>query len=559
VIEGGSVIVRSHIRRLAVASLGAVSLLIGGPGLEVRAGDVQIPETHQHVNSVEGVLTSNADGSIDGGGLRNVSGLICSAGSTGANADTTCEGVSPSNETSIAVNPTNSQNVVGSANDYQLTLSSGGTIFETVYSRAHVSFDGGRSWAEYGVQYPNYTSTGDPGVAFDASGRAYLSTLGFSWSQNRFCCVNPDVLVATSTTGGKSWTMPARVAIGSGTFGSPGTFNDKEEIAAWGNGNAIVTWTVFNDGQGGSYISSPIFASVTHDGGNTWSAGVPISGSASFCIGAQGGNTCDQDQGSVPVVAADGSIYVSFLNTADLVTGRDQYLVVKVDPTSGQRVGGPFRVSSVFDGFTDYPINEDGRQTYQDSEFRSWAFGPIAADPTNASHLAVVWSDMRNSQLPAPSDPYGAVTNSDVIVSQSFDRGASWSAPTALNAPGDQFQPWAAYDGGGHLRIGYFDRSYDPANHQFGYTLATESRPGSLRFSTNEVSGVLSNPTQGDRWFSGRTPNPAFPHPSSFLGDYSGIAISGGAVVSLWTDTRDSVCFTTRCGHTEDAFFGTAS
>jgi hypothetical protein len=115
---GGSVIARSHIRRLAVASLGAVSLLIGGPGLEVRAGDVQIPETHQHVNGVEGVLTSSADGSIDGSGLRNVGGLICSAGSSGANADTTCEGVSPSNETSIAVNPTNSQNVVGSANDY---------------------------------------------------------------------------------------------------------------------------------------------------------------------------------------------------------------------------------------------------------------------------------------------------------------------------------------------------------------------------------------------------------------------------------------------------------
>ena len=55
--------------------------------------------------------------------------------------------------------------------------------------------------------------------------------------------------------------------------------------------------------------------------------------------------------------------------------------------------------------------------------FRTWAAGNITADPTNAAHLAVVWSDMRNSTLPAPSDPYAAVTNSDVVVSQSFDSG----------------------------------------------------------------------------------------------------------------------------------------
>ena len=50
-----------------------------------------------------------------------------------------------------------------------------------------------------------------------------------------------------------------------------------------------------------------------------------------------------------------------------MTTGRDQYLVVKVDPATGQRVAGPFKVADVIDGFTDYPINIDGRQTYRDS------------------------------------------------------------------------------------------------------------------------------------------------------------------------------------------------
>jgi hypothetical protein len=207
---------------------------------------------------------------------------------------------------------------------------------------------------------------------------------------------------------------------------------------------------------------------------------------------------------------------------------------------------------------TDYPINIDGRQTYHDSEFRSNSAGNITADPTNASHLAVVWSDMRNSTLPAPSDPYSATTNSDIIVSQSFDGGVTWSAsPTAISTPHDQFQPWGAYDASGILRIGYFDRSYDAANHMYGYTLATETKAGSLHFTTSQLTIVLSDPTMGDRWFSGRTPNPSFPHPTTFLGDYSGIFATSG-VVALWTDMRNNVCFTTRCGQGEDAFYATA-
>jgi hypothetical protein len=47
-------------------------------------------------------------------------------------------------------------------------------------------------------------------------------------------------------------------------------------------------------------------------------------------------------------------------------------------------------VADIIDGFTDYPINIDGRQTYQDSQFRSWSLGNITADPTSAGHLAVV-------------------------------------------------------------------------------------------------------------------------------------------------------------------------
>ena len=549
-------------RLKTVALIGIVALAVAAAATSrrARAEDNPLPTATTHLAFDSFVaLVEGADGAPGEAAFKNPPNPICSSStSTAANVSTDCEAVAPHNETSIAVNPTNPFNMIGGANDYQLKLSAGGTVNETVFSRAHVTFDGGATWTTVPLDANGYIATGDPAVAFDAVGNAYYATLGFGFGQASPTGKNPDVIVAHSSDGGATWSSAAVVAKGTGSFGSKGTFNDKEYIAAWGSGNAIVTYTKFRDGIRGSYGGSPIFASVTHDGGATWSAPVEISGSAPFCVGFFGDTTCDQNQGSVPAVAANGAIYVAFLSTRETTTFTDQYLVVQVDPATGQRVGGPFKVGDIADGIADYPINEDGRQTYQDSQFRTWALGNIAADPTDGQHLAVVWSDMRNTAHPVAQDPYQAKTNSDVIVSQSSNGGRTWSAPAAIAARGDQFMPWASYGGDGRLRVGYFDRSYDPANHKFGYTLAAEKRAGTLAFATTQVTTALSDPTRDDRWFSGRTPNAAFPHPTSFLGDYSGIDGAQGFTAALWTDLRNTACFAGRCGHGEDAMYSTS-
>jgi hypothetical protein len=192
---------------------------------------------------------------------------------------------------------------------------------------------------------------------------------------------------------------------------------------------------------------------------------------------------------------------------------------------------------------------------YQDSVFRNGDPASLAADPTTPGHLAAVWSDERNSPLPANPNPYAAITNSDVIVSQSFDFGRTWSHSQTLTIPNDQFMPWGVYDTSGRLRIGFFDRQYDPNNHKYGYSLATEVSAGSLTFTVKEVSTALSDPTKGDRWF-GRTLNTSFPHATAFMGDYSNIAATrDGGVVAYWTDMRNQVTFrgVTRSG--QDAIF----
>jgi hypothetical protein len=487
-------------------------------------------------------------GAVFGSGpATKIGQAICTTPTqTTANVNTDCEGVNPHNETSIAVNPTNTDNLIGGVNDYQLGLNPGGHVTESIASRAHVSFDAGQTWTEFPITSNRaYQATGDPAVAFDAAGNAYYATLGFRFV-GPVSATNPDIVVASSADGGRNW-ISRRIASGSGNFGSVGDLLDKEYVAAWGNGNAIVTYGDFRLGQKGALLTGRIFASVTHDAGHTWSQPQVISG------------TLDQAFVSVPTVAADGAVLVAFLNTFDLNTGRDDYVVVEVSPQTGERIAGPFRVAPVVDGFDDYPL-AFGRQTYQDSAFRSWAAGNITADPTDSAHLAVVWSDMRNTVHPVPPDPYTAVTNSDVIVSQSFDRGRTWSAPVAVTAAGDQFMPWGAYDTSGRLRIGTFDRSHDPANHEYDYSLLTEAAADSLTFGAlDPVTTERSDPTRDNRWFAA-TLDPDFPFANTFIGDYSNIAATpDGGVVAYWTDLRNEACFAGRCGHGEDAYFASVN
>src|SRR5262249_43244357 len=127
------------------------------------------------------------------------------------------------------------------------------------------------------------------------------------------------------------------------------------------------------------------------------------------------------------------------------------------------------------------------------------------------------------------------------------------------------FYPWAAYDGTGRLQIGFFDRSYDrtskfgtsfKGNHLYGYTLASETTPGSLSFTYQQVSTALSDPTNHNAWFRPNI-NANFPAGKLFIGDYSNIAILGnGGVGARRTDLRDTFVHTGRTGFTEESFFG---
>jgi hypothetical protein len=487
-------------------------------------------------------------GGIAAGAATPSQATCTTARSTAPNVDTICNPRGNNFETSIAVNPTNARNIVGASIEIFRPPSGG---FGTLVTHPHVSFDGGKTWTTYDLDYPAGNAAVDPSVAFDAAGTVYLAT-------NSSDGVSA-IVVTHSTDGGRTWSPLVTVA----SQPSHGVLNDHPQLTAFGDGNVIVTWIRDSFGPGGVLQTAPMVDSVSHDGGLTWSPPVTISGHAPFCQGRQGDDSCDQTFGNSVAVTSAGAV-VTFQETYDEAPdaggapGRDKYLAVTVDPETGKRTGGPYLIGQSFDGLNehDYPTSAGGAQTLHDSEFNLDSDGNVTADPTDPTglHLAVVWYDDRNAPHPVNPDPYKAITDADIVVSQTYDGGQTWSAPITINRRNDQFMPWAAYDAHGLLQIGFFDRAYDPSNHRYGYTLASEKAPGLLHFTFQRVSTSLSDPTR-DNLSSRGTINPAFPFPAVSIGDYTGIAIAPHAVVAYWTDLRNDACVGDRCGHRQDSYF----
>jgi hypothetical protein len=413
----------------------------------------------------------------------------------------------------------------------------------------YTSFDGGRSWLNGQVPPGSFTQTGDPTIGFDTNGNVYYGVVAFDLGRGGLA-LGGAIQVSTSSDGGRRFGAPRTVERST----DPKIFEDKPYLAvdvgptSPFRNSVYMTWTRFHyaDRAATQYLESPIFFSVSRDGGQTWSAPKEISGANPGICTFSGtalpyDGRCREDQFASPVVAPDGTIYVAYENEQAVNDGqfRDQYLVVK-STDSGATWSAPARASDILrDGGSDYPVNVQGRQTLSNSQFRVNSAGDLALDPASGA-LSVVWSDNRNGTA--------ASTNTDVFFARSTDGGSTWSRPApVLSAPNDQFYPWAAVAPDGTLEVSYMDRSYDAANSKYGITLARLAS-GTRSFTSTRIDTGLSDPNNA-RWFatsSGQT---------TFLGDYTGLTIgSDGVAHPLWTDMRRTVTVNHAAGATEDAF-----
>ncbi len=357
----------------------------------------------------------------------------------------------PQNETAIAVDPNNANRIVGAANDY-VTRTWNCTISGTPcsrlgdgYSGTYFSNDGGTTWccaasldgSSLGTLIPGvdhlaggpYDAGGDPAVAFDSRGHVYYAGLGFDRT------APPNTVAVNKGTfdgsGNLTWGPPTFI----NQTTAPAVFNDKEWITADSHAaspfrdRVYVTWTrfIFNP-LNGRYVQSPIAFAFSSDGGRTFSDPQLIVDNVLY------------DQGSRPVVAPDGTVYVFWDGATRLATLDSIWMVKSTD--GGLSWSKPVAVSQLVD------IIPAANTAFRVNSFP-------AADVAPNGDVYVAWSSLvSDGGGLCPNVPRSnAGCHSASFYSKSTDGGATWSAPalifpsmdtstrTAIGYPQTQPQP----------------------------------------------------------------------------------------------------------------------
>ena len=441
----------------------------------------------------------------------------------------------PQNEQNIVVNPTNSLNVVTSANDYRFGFraqiyfsTDGGNTFTDVILPRWDPATGGTGL------FTHVQAGGDPVLAFALDGTLYYSALVYDLS---FTNRTPSgVAVAVSRDGGASWGAPVMVHFES----SNNFFNDKQWIAAGAGGNVYVTWTLFkaNKGQGG-YISSHIVESVSHDYGGSWSDPIPVSDSAH-----------PYDQGSSTAVAPDGTVYVAYEGNQATDVFKDQIVLAR--STDGGQTFTNIEAGRVYDDVGCYPFNvAQGRARLSFEQFRINSFPSLAIDPTTGG-LRIAWADdQNNAGCAAGAASFSGLTNNQVKLVTSAN-GTIWTAPRIITSGADKAFP-AAGANSGRTVIGYYTRDYSPvptaSDRSCGRGFLNTSDPAYpsspavyIDFAPVCLDYAFSSSSDGyasETRVSTQSSNPYIQFSGSFIGDYTGVAVdSAGGAHTVWTDFR---------------------
>ena len=400
------------------------------------------------------------------------------------------------NEVDVQVNPANPLNIVAAANDY--AQPSGAHWVGAYWSK-----DGGKTWGQKLLPgYPGSReistlsgmgASGDPALAFDSQGNAYLAGIAFAVSPVPGPNPGRDsvVFVAKSADGGETYSQITIVARAISRF----TFHDKEWIAVdLTNDYVYVVWVRFN-----AALVAEMVVSRSTNGGLTWSIPRIISDATSGEF---------QIQGAYPMVTPDGTLHITW---ADFQTNRLRY-VRSTDQ------GASFSTPVDIGDFTDIP------NPLPNSAFRSAMLPQGAADRGYSQFqgsLYLAWNDYRNN-------------DTDVYLVYSRDGGTNWSGPARVNQNPlgdgtDQFMPDIHVTEQGYVVLVYYDRRDDPNNTLIRPYFAI-STDGGLSFHDMAVGPQFNGDYGGSSFLSGE---------NHLIGDYIGISSTPTYAYMAWADTRN--------------------
>ncbi|MBI3841003.1 MAG: hypothetical protein HY297_03490 [Thaumarchaeota archaeon] len=479
----------------------------------------------------------------------------------------------PQSETTVAVDPSNPQRIVGGFNDARyffcpyLRAADCPSGYTKSVSGFSTSTDGGASVSKSDdipgipVTETNLSSStsgpgfllswGDPSVVAGTAGAFYYGSLAIDpdtgangimiaksnanlWDPN-FSCSTP--LESPSTN--SCWTTKLVYSnltyqcVGDGLCGTT-SFEDKDWLAVdldTGSafyGDVYIGWThFFTEGTSGAYLAmcTPFLSCVMLSGGP-----------AALASGAD-----PYADFSTPAVGGDGTVYLAWCTFGTASTFGPVDCEVRSSSPGGTAFGAVHEIMSFMGIGTDLPGDSAiiGFATEQFRASSTLTFASDSSGATNSLYFAIPlctsgnYYDFQDLVL-FPSDNPGNCGTSAVIFAKSANRGVDWTTPVSISTPAVVVQPTITVDPAtAAVVVAYYSSQFDAFDHRLD-VIASISNDGGLTFSDTRVTPVSNEPNADPSLFDYvRAFGGAFVVPQ--YGDYMGAAAFGGKVWVLFT------------------------
>jgi hypothetical protein len=379
---------------------------------------------------------------------------------------------------------------------------------------------------------PSWTNNTDPNVDFDSQGRAYQVTLPFNayWTKLH---PNGAIGVVYSDDLGSTWTVGNGgrylAHLSNSTSLTLGDVADKQWVAVNHNlfspyrDHVYAMWAVFNGNSVGVWLSKSVDRGATFSRPRRITPPNQLGTSSTYVY---------------PSIDAAGNLYASVASFSKKSSGAELWVGRSTDDGNT---------------FTWYDTHQQAVGTpgccFPNTTFRDGILENFAASPTYPGHLYLTYEYWDGTQM-------------DVKFTQSTNGGLTWSAPVVVNddASGtDQLQPSVAAGPGGAVAIAFYDRRQacpaDPSvrpedvgrtNFCIDTTLQAykDTGGGAAAVGPNvRMSQFTWDPMEPAQLVGGLGQIPCASHSdpctsNAFIGDYFGLAISGGNIYGFFVSTH---------------------